>query len=189
MRRRPLLQAFTDAASALRALCDCVGESDESLLSGVAVAPSEVPGAFQDLLVHETHMTPKLAGYHGGPVSLEVLTFRAAGDLYSRAILLRSSGGAVVEFGIVRMDLACTTKDVCKAILARAMPLGDILTEHGVLTRVEPSWYMRFEPAGMLAEHFGAASGAALYGRIGTIYFHDQPALELLEIVTDQRGG
>lgn len=187
MRRRPLLEEFTDAVPALHALCAGVGETDVDLKSGEAVAPSEVPGGFHELLVHEQHMTPRLADYHDGPVSLEVLTFRVKGDLYNREILLRSPRGHVVEFGIVSLNLACTTKAVREAILARAMPLGDILNRHGVLTRVEPKWFVRFKASGLLATHFDGETGAPLYGRIGTIYFHDQPAVELLEIVTDRR--
>ncbi len=189
MQRRPLLHEFSAASEALHELCACVGESDHSLQAGVEVAAEAVPGAFHDLLVHETHMTPRLARFHGGPVSLEVLTHQTRGEVYTREILLRTSGGAVVEFGIVRLNLTCTTNEVAEAILARETPLGDILNQHRVLTRVKPRWYVRFEPAGVLADHFGRSVGTALYGRVGTIYFHDQPAVELLEIVTDRRGN
>ena len=182
-----MVHEFADAATAVRALCACVDESDPSLQAGVEVAASAVPGAFYELLVHEEHMTPRLASFHGGPVSLEVSAHSVAGEVYTREILLRAPGGAAVEFGIVRLNLACTTKEVCEAILAREKPLGDILNQHRVLTRVEPSWYLRFEPKGVLADCFGHGVGAALYGRVATICFHDQPAVELLEIVTDRR--
>jgi len=189
MRSRPPLTEFATASEALRGLCIAVSVSDETLKSGVAVTAAELPWAFGELLAHHGHMTPKLTGFHGGPVLLDVLTHVQDGDVYSRQIVLRaSSSGAVVEFGIVRLDLAVTSDEVRAAIVARKTPLGDILNRYRVLTRVEPKWFLRFEPTGLLADCFKGTAGDALYGRFGVIYFHEQPAVELLEIVTDRRA-
>lgn len=170
-------------------LCAGVGESDEALIGAVAVTAAELPWAYRELLAHHGHMTRKLSAYHGGPPTLEVLEHRHEGDVYSRKIVLRAPGsGAVVEFGIVRLDLSCTSDEVREAILERKTPLGDIMTRFDVMTRVEPKWFLHFQPAGVLARYFGELAGDVLYGRIGMIYFHDQPAMELLEIVTDRRA-
>ena len=189
MGTRPSLIDFATAAEALRGLCTAVGVSEETLESAVTVTAAELPWAFGELLAHHGHMTPKLAAFHGGVVSLDVLTHVQEGDVYSRQIVLQaSSSGAVVEFGIVRLNLAVTSDAVREAIVERKTPLGDILNRYHVLTRVEPKWFLRFEPNGLLAKCFNGMAGDALYGRVGVIYFHEQPAVELLEIVTDRRA-
>ncbi len=189
MHVRPPLNDFATPAEALGEMCAAVGVSDEALAGGVAVTAAELPWGFRELLAHHGHMTPKLTAFHGGPVSLDVLSHVQQGDIYSRKIVLQESGsGAVVEFGIVRLNLAVTSDEVRGAIVERKTPLGDILNRFNVLTRVEPKWFLRFEPKGLLAECFQGLTGEALYGRIGMIYFHEQPAVELLEIVTDRRA-
>ncbi len=189
MHTRPLLTDFATPAEALSEMCTAVGVSDETLESGAAVTAAELPWAFGELLAHHGHMTPKLTAFHGGPVSLDVLTHVQEGAVYSRQVVLQASGnGAVVEFGIVRLSLAVVSDEVRAAIVERKSPLGDILNRYDVLTRVEPKWFLRFEPSGLLAECFNGMAGEALYGRIGIIYFHEQPAVELLEIVTDRRA-
>jgi len=189
MRSRPPLTDYATPADALRGLCGAVGVSDDTLAKGVAVPAAELPWAFGELLAHHGHMTRKLTAFHGGPVSLDVLRHVRKEDVYSRQILLRASGNrAVVEFGIVRLNLAVTDDEVRAVIEARQTPLGDILNRYNVLTRVEPMWFLRFDPQGLLAECFDRMAGDALYGRIGVIYFNEHPAVELLEIVTDRRA-
>lgn len=185
MAAEPILKDSVSAEAALKELCACVGEQDAAILGGTAVLPSDMPAAFRDLLVHNTHMTPKLSGFHGGSVSLRVLAEHRVDDIYHRKIVLTAPrNGAVVELGIVRLNLDYTSDEVRQAILERATPLGDIVSRFGVLTRVHPQWFLRFETSGHLRTCFDGSGGDVLYGRIGTIFVHEKPAVELLEIVT-----
>jgi len=188
MSAEPLLKDFESAEAALRELCACVDETDASLLGGVEVEPSSMPESFRGLLDHRGHMTPRLSAYHGEPVALTVLAERREGAIYNRKIVLTAPrAGAVVELGIVRLNLSYTRDEVRAEILERGTPLGDILNGHDVLTRVDPQWFLRFPSRGTLRETFGVSNGASLFGRIGTIYMHELPAVELLEIVTQRR--
>jgi hypothetical protein len=69
-------------------------------------------------------------------------------------------------------------------ILAKRSPLGEILIRHNVHRRIKPRWFMRFPARGPMLTFFGDAGDRPLYGRIGTIYCNEKPAIELLEIVT-----
>ncbi|MBI5763493.1 MAG: hypothetical protein HZA51_08220 [Planctomycetes bacterium] len=159
-----------------------VGVND--LPAGTVIAAGDVPEPFARLLVHNDHMTTRLGDYHGAAVELQVLSHAMEGDVYRRLIALRPMGqNRVVEIGLVRIDLACTNPAVRTMILDEKRPLGDLLISANVMRRVEPRWFMRFDGAGLLAEHFGMDL-APFYGRIGTIYFEDQPAIRLLEVVT-----
>jgi len=87
----------------------------------------------------------------------------------------------------VRIDLGYTSDSVRAAILDRKMPLGDVLIRANVLRRIEPKWYYRFAEDCPLLADFGEAQPQSAYGRLGTIYCDEQPAIELLEIVYDER--
>jgi len=146
--------------------------------------PGELPADYRELLAHHDHMTARLERYHGRPVVLRVLARRQDADSYRRMILLNPRGSdQIVEFGLVWIDLHAVSQDVRAEILAEARPLGDILLAHNVLRRIEPKWYVRFGPGGLVARHVGAAEGEAVYGRIGVIHYEHQPAMRLLEVV------
>lgn len=159
-----------------------VGVND--LPSGVVIDRGEVPEPFARLLVHNDHMTTRLGDYHGAAVELQVLSHSIEGDAYRRLIALCPTGqNRVVEVGLVRIDLACTNPAVRAMILDEKRPLGDILIAANVMRRVEPRWFVRFDGGRLLTEQFGAGH-APFYGRIGTIFFEDRPAIRLLEVVT-----
>lgn len=159
-----------------------VGVND--LPSGTVIDASDVPEPYARLLVHNDHMTTRLGDYHGAAVELQVLSHKIEGDAYRRLIVLRPAGqDRVVEVGLVRIDLACTSSAVRAMILDEKRPLGDILIAANVMRRVEPRWFVRFDGGTLLTEQFGAGH-APFYGRIGTIFFEDRPAIRLLEVVT-----
>jgi hypothetical protein len=175
---------------ALDSLCEWFYEDRLSAEGCEPVSPSDMPQASRDLLIHHEHMTLQLQAYHRRPIELRVLHHRTDGNLYVRNVELVLAGtDHVVEFGIVRLDLDFVAKDVREAILARKRPLGDILIEHDVLRRIEPRWYFRFEQDSPIAAHFGPDHDGDVYGRLGTIYCEEQPAIELLEVVTEARAS
>lgn len=159
------------------------------LVEAELVPSDEVPSPFDGLLVHHEHMTTSLQRYHGVPVELEVLDELTNGDVYHRKILLTAQGtDHVVEVGVARINLGCTTDDVRAEIRKRETPLGDILIRHNVMRRIEPKWFFRFERPGPLLAAFDRPIEGPVYGRVGIIYFDEEPAIELLEVVTPDRA-
>ena len=165
----------------------------------VVVQPDEIPFPQDQLLVHHEHMTAVLERHHGAAVDVHVLAEHFEGDLYTRKISLTrgATGGAnggeadtVVEWGIVRLDFRYMDPEVRDEILRKRMPLGAILIKHDVLRRVKPRWFLRFPPGGPVLGLFGdAVTARPAYGRIGTIYTNEEPAIELLEIVVNCEVG
>ncbi|MGE3181165.1 MAG: hypothetical protein AB7N71_06000 [Phycisphaerae bacterium] len=149
-----------------------------------AVLPHDVPPPFDRLLVHEDHMTVRLAEYHGNSVELSVLNTKREGDAYAREILLTVPGSdKPVEIGVVRIDLTQLEAGPRDEILAKDRPLGEILIRHNVLRRVEPRWFYKL-PVSLRAHHkLDAAPHEPVYGRVGVIHCNEKPAIELLEIV------
>jgi hypothetical protein len=179
--------ADQDAAAliALRELCRPLTGGEAVEPKCVVVQPNEIPHPTDALLVHHEHMTEVLERRYGRPVELHVLDERLDGDIYTRKIKLIPAGGdTVVEWGIVRLGLRFMSDAVRGEILAKRSPLGEILIRHDVHRRIKPRWFMRFPARGPMLTFFGDAGDRPLYGRIGTIYCDEKPAIELLEIVT-----
>lgn len=144
---------------------------------------------YRMLLAHDSHMTVTVERFHNGPVDVRVLESRLVGDHYSRKILLaRQSDGAVVQFGIMRLDFRCVTPEVRREIESRQTPLGRILIEHNVLREVHLTRLYKVTPGEDLQRLFALAPGQVTYGRTAIIHFDGEPAVELIEIVTPVEG-
>jgi hypothetical protein len=152
------------------------------------VQPEEIPHPDDALLVHHEHMTVALQRFHGSPVAVQVREehLSADGDYYTRMISLTPAAAPerVVEWGIVRLDFRYMDAPVRDEILRKQMPLGAILIKHEVHRRVKPRFFLRFPQGGPVLRLFGANESRPVYGRLGTIYCDEEPAIELLEIVT-----
>lgn len=145
-----------------------------------------VPLPYRDLLAHRNHMTVTVEAFHGVPVSLEVLAVSHREPRYARKILLRrSDDDSVVQFGIMQFDLRQVGEEVRREIVARETPLGRILLEHQLLTRVAPPQLLEIDPDDELRAHFRLAASARrkLYGRLAVIECNGGPAVDLLEVV------
>ncbi|MCB9851280.1 MAG: hypothetical protein H6817_11325 [Phycisphaerales bacterium] len=174
------------AEEALQSLCDWFYDGRMSVEGCDPVDADALPPTYRDLLVHTEHMTRRLADYHGKPVELVVLHHETSGTIYSRNILLQLAGTEhVVEFGVVRMDLRFMSERVRDGILAGEIPLGAILITNEVMRRIEPRWYFKFTAGAPMGAHF--AGGDESYGRVGIIHCEGEPAIELLEVVTDRK--
>lgn len=150
------------------------------------LSPDEIPFPEDQLLVHHDHMTEVLEKHHGSPVKVNVIKAILDGDIYTRLITLAPSAepNKVVEWGIARLDLRYLADDVKAEILARQIPLGAVLIKHNVLRRVKPRYFVRFPEDGPVLGLFGKLPHKGpLYGRLGTIYCDDEPAIEVMEIV------
>jgi len=132
-------------------------------------------------------MTVTVEAHHGCPVRLQVLQKQHAPPWYARKILLRrESDNRVVQFGIVRINLDQCSPAVRQAILREDTPLGRILIQHDVMRRIQPTAYFHVVPDEELMRHFELAEPMPTYGRLAYIHCDDQPAIELLEIVTPE---
>ena len=146
---------------------------------------ADMPSDYQTLLAHEHHMTVTVERFHNSPVNVRVLETLVDGNQYARKILLtRQDDGSVVQFGIMRVNFAYLEPDVRKEIESQSTPLGRILIEHNVHREVHLRSLWRVEPGEDLQRLFGQQSPRTTYGRTAMIYCNDEPAIELLEIVT-----
>jgi hypothetical protein len=176
--------------SALTELCRPFIPNGEFNPQCAVVQPDEIPFPQDQLLVHHDHMTVVLERHHHAPVEVHVLDERLDGDFYTRKISLTPAGRPddVVEWGIVRLDFRYMAKEVRDEILRKELPLGAILIKHDVLRRIKPRFFLRFPPGGPVLGLFGdAKTSEPEYGRIGTIYCNEEPAIELLEIVVNTK--
>jgi chorismate-pyruvate lyase len=148
------------------------------------IQPARMPAPQRRLLAHREHMTIVLGEHHGRPVDVRVQHAVHDGDFYTRKILLTPGGSdRIVEAGIVRLNFSHVPADVRTEILARRRPLGEILTAHDVLRRIEPLWFVRFAPDSDVLALFDLHLREPAYGRLAMIYCNDEPAIELMEIV------
>jgi hypothetical protein len=148
------------------------------------VPADEVPPPYQELLVHEHHMTVTVEKHHGDLVDVRILARHVDDGSYARKILLAmQTSGKVVQFGIMRVKMRYCSPEVQKAIRAGRTPLGRILIEHDVLRRIEPTAFLRVIPGKAMIDWFGLDRPRPTYGRLAVIHCNEQPAVELLEIV------
>jgi chorismate-pyruvate lyase len=158
--------------------------SREQLGDFAEVAPDELPPNARRLLAHNDHMTVTVEEFHRSPVNVRVLDKLVTPRHYARKILLeRQSDGLVVQFGIMRVNFAYLSPEVAREIQSEAAPLGRILIEHNVLRRVQLFSLWRVEMGDELRRWFGAGPSTA-YGRTAMIDCNEEPAVELVEIVT-----
>ena len=149
------------------------------------VVPEQVPQPYRQLLVHGRHMTRVLGEYHGAPVDVYVMDMRRNGDCYSRKIFLTERGDArAIELGVARVHLSSLRQPSRDQVLQARRPLGAVLAENESLRRIEPRWYLRFPAGSAILRWFGYPREGPFYGRIASIYCGDEPAIEVLEIVT-----
>ncbi len=152
------------------------------------VTADRVPEPYHTLLIHEHHMTVTVEEHHHGSVHVVVLETRQDGDFYARKILLSlDRNGKIVQFGLVRINLAYCSAEVRTRILAQQTPLGRILIEHNVLRRIEPTAFLRVTPGQEMAAWFGIETPEITYGRLALIHCDGKPAIELLEIVAPEQ--
>jgi hypothetical protein len=148
------------------------------------MAGETMPEPYRSLLVHTFHMTVTVERHYGGPVDVSVLESVRHGGEYARKILLtRRDTGAVVQFGIVRIDLDLLSEPVRARIVAEQTPLGRVLIEEGVLGHIVPAGYLKVEPCAQMRGWFGMSVAANTYGRLGVILTDGKPAIEVLEVL------
>lgn len=155
------------------------------------VLAADMPRDYQVLLAHHEHMTVAVEAFHGSGVDVQVLDSTRDGDFYARSsLLVRQSDGAVVQLGIMRIDMSRLSAEVQAEIESRDTPLGRILIRHDVLRQVELERLWRIRPGPALRKRLalaaaGGGSGGEdhfMYGRSACIVVEGRRAVELLEI-------
>jgi chorismate-pyruvate lyase len=147
----------------------------------------DCPNVYRQLLAHNAHMTVTVERRHGELVDVEVLRDSIVSHYYQREILLRKkSNSAVVQHGIVRLNLNTIDEEVGREILAKKIPLGRVLIEHNVMRQVQLSALWKVTCGPRLAGLFAVPASTVTYGRTAMIFLDDEPAIELLEIVAPE---
>jgi chorismate-pyruvate lyase len=149
------------------------------------VLRADTPPVYRALLHHEHHMTVTVENFHGCPVNVRVLEVLRSGHHYARKILLtRQTDGAVVQFGIMRLNLDCVSAAIRRDIESEKIPLGHVLIKYDVLRVIHLDGLWRVSPGPDLCRLFEVTPAEVTYGRTAVIDCNGEPAVELLEIVT-----
>lgn len=181
---KPLADCQTPQ-EALDELCAPLRGYRAGLLVCEPVLAEEMPEEYRRLLVHERHMTLALKDHCRSKLDLYVMDVHRDGDSYRRKIFLTPAGSSQsLELGVVRLDLGYLPAGPKHEILDQHTPLGAVLVKHNVLRRIEPRWYLKFPAGSPVLEWFGYPHDGPFFGRLGTIWCNDEPAVEVLEIVT-----
>ena len=181
----PIATHADRAAPELEALVGLFYEQLGELGGFVEQREDALPEPYRTLLAHDAHMTVTVEAHHGCKVDVEVLATHRTDTHYSRKILLRrQSDGAVVQFGLVRLNVAFLGEEVRREIESEQTPLGRVLIDHNVLRNVRLLSLWKMQPSSELCRHFGLQTPQTCYGRTALIYCNGVPAVELLEIVT-----
>ena len=129
-------------------------------------------------------MTQTLEDYWESRVAVHVLHAEHDGDSYRRRIYLTlEDSDCVVEFGAVELDLSTCTDEVRDEILARKVPLGRILTTHGIHTQIDCHQFARITPGREMCAAFRLSPEDVLYGRYASITFNGKHAMALIEVM------
>ena len=136
----------------------------------VKTSALEIPQPYRSLLVHDSNMTSKLQRHHRDSLSLEVLHLQADEDELEREVLLcRQGDGKPVEYSVIRIILASFGMPVRAAILAGAVPLGQILDTFGIEYSSQSREYFRIVGNQYLRQLLGDGNAAVRFGRINTL--------------------
>lgn len=159
--------------------------SRDQLGEFLPIGEDELPPQYCALLAHHDHMTVTVEAWHNSLMELRVLQEKREGDSYARKIILaRQRDGGVVQFGIMRIDLAALPEIVRLEIESQALPLGRIMIRHHLMRDVEVSRLWRVMPGPELQRHLHCPEDEPVFGRTAWILVDGHPVVELLEIVT-----
>ncbi len=146
-----------------------------------------VPDIYRSLLSHTKHMTVTVEEHHHDRVEVEVLRSDFVGDHYRREILLHThTDQKVVQYGIVRLNTKFLSEGPRQEILEQKKPLGRVLIEHDVLREIQLFDLLEVRCGPVLAGLFGVPERTVTYGRTALLHCDNEPAIELLEIVTPE---
>lgn len=187
-------------AQALKLVC-LFADPGPSFATFRSVDRGEVPEPARTLLDHTRHMTVAMEAHYGAPLGLRVVArarhlgaTNGQDPWYAREILLLSPQGALVQYGIVCINLAHVDRATAAVIRAGRIPLGRVLINAGLLREVHDVSLLEVRPGPRLASLFGGlpvpgVPSTPTYGRVAEISLGGHPAVELLEVVVPPLAG
>ena len=151
----------------------------------------EVPQPYQQLLVHDSDMTPTLEAFHGERIHLRMLARWLDGDSYSRQVVLTLNGSArPVEFGAIVIHLEHFPLAAREEVLEGRRPLGTILHDHRIAHQSRPLSFIRVTSDRIMNEALHLPEPRALYGRRNIIRGGDGNELaNIIEILPPTEEG
>ena len=152
---------------------------------GVFQSIEDAPEPYNGLLKHSKHMTVTVESHYGENVDVEVHRTTRDGVWYSREItLVTCDTRRIVQYGIVRLKTDAIAPQVLKEIESEQIPLGRVLMNHNVLREVELCGLWQVRCGQCLASQLHLTIGSTVYGRTALIHCDNEPAIELLEILS-----
>ena len=177
-----------DPSKEIRLLLAFFGES--RIPQCLEIDAEEVPQSERELLVHRRHMTVTLEEYYRDRVKVVPYRVHQQGDLYGRKLdLVAVSSGLVVMTGIMLFNFSCCGSKVRDLILAEEVPLGRILIENRILRRISSETFVRIEAGDPFVERFDLKAPQPAFGRLATIFYDGEPAVDLLEVVRPEESA
>jgi chorismate-pyruvate lyase len=149
------------------------------------VPPVDLPEPARSLLVHDGDMTSRLRAFHRSPVRLRVCSQVREEDALSRLVVLyRTSDGAPVEFGAIRIDLGQLGPEARRLVEDGEEPLGGILERCGLRFTSSPRAYFRYGADAFVGILLDEEIRKSLYGRCNTLALAGgRPFAEIVEIL------
>jgi hypothetical protein len=130
----------------------------------------EMPDPARRLLVHSRDMTTTLATYHESLIRIEVLRWQEIDGWYLREVFLRAvSGGTIVEYGVVAIDLAQFNPRQRDVIRAGQAPLGNLLHRFEIPFVSSPIAFFAVAGADLAATPLAPAAGTTCHGRFNRL--------------------
>lgn len=171
---------------ALELLASLFAGGVDQLGQFTAVGESDLPASYAALLAHRNHMTVTLEAYHESLVRVKVIAERHDDGYYARhSLLARQTDGAIVQYGVMQIDVSGLPSGVRDAIESHVAPLGRILIKNNLLRDVELLALWQIVPSDSLAGALKLSNQDVIYGRSAAIHLAGEPSVDLLEIVTD----
>lgn len=136
-----------------------------------AIAESDVPEPYKQLLVHKNDMTPTLEQFHSGRIHIRVLDKRNDGDEYAREVVLLLNGSEQpVEFGAIVIHLQHFSQAARAQILDGKQPLGTILAINKMEHRSKPLAFIRVTSDAVIKTALKLEGQHELYGRRNVLF-------------------
>jgi chorismate-pyruvate lyase len=159
--------------------------------SGLTLPPLEavdgeaVPEPYKTLLVHDRDMTSTLETFHRNRVHLRLISRLVEVDDYYREVVLVLDGSEKpVEFGAIHIYLNRFPAAVRASILEERLPLGRILSDHGIVYLSRPMAYLRLASDHTIDQLLNLRGAHILYGRRNTLSNPaGEPLAEIVEIL------
>ncbi len=149
---------------------------------------TDMPEPCRHLLVHASDMTPRLAGFHGSEIELEVMEAQKSELFVMRMVVLRRKDtGKPVEFGAIGIHLERFDAETREEIRTGITPLGGILGRRDIPHQSQPKAYFSIRADDFIARLLQEPVGVTLYGRCNALLHPD--GIAFADIVEILPGG